>query len=442
MKNRLIPALFLVFAMVVSLFAALPVSAAEKGTVVYVKDGGKGDGSSPDQAVEDLFDAYDALDLSKDCTVVVCGVFTQEFTFSYGEEYVGSVTFTSLYGGVDYRQSGAVYQANPEPACRFVCWGETTFEQINFKALQNNIMIVGQHHPITIGEGVDISGPAGLTGGSIAKAFTVMGGYQNDQDDPPLTSDKDTSITVLSGSKIYILPFSRNILGTYSGTAYVRVGGNADVTVLHGSSAYPNGIELGNVKMWIYGNAHIKNFYGCTQDTTWDSFEFNWISGTIDLFEWVCSYTPNKSTLFKNGTTLYTTNLTKADPMYETIKSFFEDLKDSDGQVPDIKIAKPDVTPKTDPVETEAPETQAPETNAPETKATETTEATGTKSTDTEAPGTKATETKAVDPAVTTAPAAQTEPTGGVPVYVWILIAVAIVAAGVVAFILIKKKQA
>lgn len=426
--KRSISALFLILALLVAAFAvAAPASAAEKGTVVYLKDDGKGDGSSPENAVSDLFDAYDALDLSKDCTVVVCGPFLQEFTFSYGEEYAGSVTFTSLYGGVDYRKSGAVYNFKP---CRFVCWGETTFEQMDFATTSTNLLVVGQHHPIKVGEGVTMTGDK-MTGGSIAKAFCLMGGYQNEQDEPPEESDKDTSVTVLSGSKIYIVPFSRQILGVYSGTAYVRVGGDADVTVLHGSSAYPNGIEVGNVKVWLYGNAHVKNFYGCTQDTIWNSFEFNWISGTIDLFEWVCSHTPNKSTLFKQGTTLYTTGLTKADPKYEEIKSFFDELKDSDGKVPDIQIAKPDVTPKTDPAETEAPETAAPDTKAAETKPAETA-----------ATGTKAPETKVVDPAVTTAPGAEVEPSGGVPVIVWILAAVAIVAAVVVVIILVKKKKA
>ena len=134
MKKSLF-AFLLIFALLFTAFSAVPASAADKATVVYLKDDGKGDGSSPENAVSDLFDAYDALDLSKDCTVVVCGPFLQEFEFSYGEEYAGSVTFTSVYGGVDYRKSGAVYQANQEPACRFVCWGETTFEQIDINLI-------------------------------------------------------------------------------------------------------------------------------------------------------------------------------------------------------------------------------------------------------------------------------------------------------------------
>ena len=47
-------------------------------TVVYLADGGSGDGSSAESPVGSLTAAYNALDLSKDCTVVICGKFTQE----------------------------------------------------------------------------------------------------------------------------------------------------------------------------------------------------------------------------------------------------------------------------------------------------------------------------------------------------------------------------
>ena len=74
MKKSLF-AFLLIFALLFAAFSAAPASAADKATVVYLKDDGKGDGSSPENAVSDLFDAYDALDLSKDCTVVVCGAY-------------------------------------------------------------------------------------------------------------------------------------------------------------------------------------------------------------------------------------------------------------------------------------------------------------------------------------------------------------------------------
>ncbi len=318
--------IFLVFMLTITLISPMFIYAADGATVVYLKDGGTGDGSSPDQALGTLNKAYDILDLSKDCTIVICGTFTQELNFSYGLNYAGSVTFTSVYNGVDYRTNGAVYQF---AACRFVCFGDTRFENLDFQALGSYFLVVGQHHPVTIGEGVVITGDESkLTGGSIAKAFTILGGYQNGQDDPPFESDADTNITVLSGSKLYIVPFSRQILGTYTGTAHIKIGGNADISVLHGSSAYPDGIAVGDVKIEISGDAKIQNFYGCTQDTVENSFELIWKSGTIDVFEWVCSYTPGKLFMVTEKTELKASDEVKKQENYNAISANFDVVSD------------------------------------------------------------------------------------------------------------------
>ncbi|MBQ9429350.1 MAG: hypothetical protein IJU41_07405, partial [Clostridia bacterium] len=119
------------------LFVCLALSAlciglsAAGATVVYLRDGGGGNGSSPAAAVGRLTDAYAALDLSKNCTVVVCGGFTQSDTFDCGTDYTGSVTLTSVYGGVDYRAEGALFCMAPT---FFVCRGETRFENMDFAA--------------------------------------------------------------------------------------------------------------------------------------------------------------------------------------------------------------------------------------------------------------------------------------------------------------------
>ena len=70
MKKRIIISL-----VVAALAIILSVSAFAAGnkTVVYLKDDGAGDGSSASSPVGTLADAYGALDLSKDCTIVVCG---------------------------------------------------------------------------------------------------------------------------------------------------------------------------------------------------------------------------------------------------------------------------------------------------------------------------------------------------------------------------------
>ena len=95
---------------------ALPVAAGE-ATVVYVKTGAEGDGTSADNAVGMISQAYDKLDLTKDCTVVVCGPLDVKGTFIRNETYTGKVTITSNYGGVDYAATAGA-QINA-PAARF-----------------------------------------------------------------------------------------------------------------------------------------------------------------------------------------------------------------------------------------------------------------------------------------------------------------------------------
>ena len=179
------------------------------------------------------------------------------------DSITGSVTLTSVYDGVDYRESGASFEFVPS---RFVLFGKTTFENIDCKALGTNLLIVAQHHTVTVGEGVSITGDQ-LRGTTIGNSFAILGGYQKDQNDPPAASDADTNITVLSGSKIYIVAFSRQILGEYTGTAHIKIGGNADVSAVHASAAYPDDVKVGKTEVEVTDNARVGILYGTTQVT-------------------------------------------------------------------------------------------------------------------------------------------------------------------------------
>ena len=287
--------LFKIILFTVSLSAMLLFAVSAADNVVYLKDGGTGDGSSPDNAVNTLTKAHNALDLSADdATIVICGPYTQSVGWLYsGGEYEGTVTYTSVFGGVDYRETAdASYQAE---AVRFACLGETKFENIDFVCLGDYFLVVGQHNAVTLGEGVTITGDA-LTGASISKSFTILGGYQDGLGSAAAESNADTNITVLSGSNLYIIPFSREIEGAkYTGTANVTIGGTASVGVLSGSCAYPDGVTVGDVNITIKDNAAVSKFYGCVQDTTAASYTFTWSGGTIGDFYWVCPTTSTKT---------------------------------------------------------------------------------------------------------------------------------------------------
>ncbi len=298
--------------------------ALKNATVVYLKDAGDGNGSAADKALSSIDAAFASLDLSKDCTVVICGAYTLPHTFNYGKDYEGSVTFTSVYGGVDYRKAGASVSFKTG---RFVCFGETVFKDMDFVCTGTNLLVIGQHNPVTVAEGVTISGGS-LSGASVNRSFAILGGYQHRVGEYPYVDNRDTHITVLSGSYLYIIPYSRDMLGDYMGTAYVTVGGNASLGVLHGSAVcstpYPDDVSVGDVKLTVRDNANIKNFYGCTQGTNVNSIELNWLGGTIGKFEWNCSATPSADFRVANKTVLKASDAVKVQGNFGEISKNFD----------------------------------------------------------------------------------------------------------------------
>ena len=316
--NRKLVSLFL---LVLSLFA-LSLAAAAADNVVFLATGGTGDGSSPDAPIGRLTAAMDALDLSRDdATVVLVGEFKQTTFFAYTEEFSGTVTITAVYDGVDYRESGASFEFVPS---RFVLFGKTTFENIDCKALGTNLLIVAQHHTVTVGEGVSITGDQ-LRGTTIGNSFAILGGYQKDQNDPPAASDADTNITVLSGSKIYIVAFSRQILGEYTGTAHIKIGGNADVSAVHASAAYPDDVKVGKTEVEVTDNARVGILYGTTQVTAQDSLTVTWRSGNIEKCEILCTATPNARIEYKNGKVLKVSDAARAAESFAAVSEQFDE---------------------------------------------------------------------------------------------------------------------
>ena len=319
---------------------AVDPNALRGATVVYVKDGGTGNGASADRALDNLSDAFDALDLNKDCTVVICGPFTQNSVFDYGKDYTGVVTVTSKHGGVDYRTKGAVYNFVDT---RYLCYGITKFENIDFASTGKYLLVVGQFNPVTVGEGVTVTGDQ-LTGTTIARSFSILGGYQKGAGKAASTSDADANITVLSGSKIYIVPFTREILGDYTGTANIKIGGTAKIGVLHGSSAYPENISVGNVKVELCDDASIDFFYGCTQVTTAAGYEFLWTGGNIKTFEWNCSATPAAKLTVTGKKVLRASDEVKAKANFDAIAANFDTVAGVAEEIDDAQSATTNFT--------------------------------------------------------------------------------------------------
>ena len=260
----------------------------ENATVVYLASNGKGNGSNAASAVNSMSAALDCLDLGKDCTVVVCGNYIQNETFAYTETFDGTVTVTSSFGGVDYREGGATYTAS---AVRFVCSGKYIFRDIDFNLVGNFFYFVANHYPFTLDTGVGISGMSdGFNGGGFASAFSIAGGYQAGQpvvaggEEPAPDGNLDVNITVKSGSNICIGAYSRGIKGAnYTGNATVNIGGDAVVSKLYFVPV--NGsFTSGNTTVNITDNASVLAMQDAVDGGICNSITVNWLGGTIGQF--------------------------------------------------------------------------------------------------------------------------------------------------------------
>ena len=267
---------------------AVDTSPYSDATVVYLASDGNGNGSSAKSAVNTMTAALDCLDLSKDCTVVICGKYVQEENFVYTDTFEGSVTVTSNYDGVDYRESGAELAA---PAVRFVCSGEYIFRDVKFNLIGNFYYFIANFYPFTLDTGIEITSMSEkFTGDGFASAFSISGGNQTGQPvtldgEPPLpTSDKDVNVTVKSGHNICIGAFSRAVENAeYTGIATINVGGDAIVTKLYltpVNKAYTCNKTVVNVD----DNASVQGIYGTTSNGTAEEFTVNWNSGSIGMY--------------------------------------------------------------------------------------------------------------------------------------------------------------
>jgi hypothetical protein len=232
------------------------------------------------------------------------------------------------------------------------------------------------------------------------------------------------------------------------GTAHVKIGGNAEVSVLHGTAVGSN-TEVGNVEIEITDNATVSSFYGATEaGIKAKSITFNWKSGSFTTrFEWLCSFSSNPELTVEGDTTLNASAAVKADAMYTSIATQFDKIGNVDKDAayvapanpntakPGDDILKAPTTTKTPaPPATTDPEDTTPDTSGSE-KPAETTPVTEKE--------TKPVFTRAPRDEVTTTPGgAQSDTEGGNGMLIGIIAAVAVVAvAAVVVVIVVTKKK-
>ena len=198
-------------------------SAAGTATVVYLADGGSGNGTVPERPVGTLTAAYDALDLTKDCTIVLCGKFTQTASFTYGTAYTGSVTMTSVYGGTDYRKSGAKLSVGGNMAFS----NDTYFDNIDLAITKSALVFAGKFHNFGFGAGVRCEQAATAT---TFHYPIILAGVNTPASLTAANADADFTLTIAGGTWRSFYGGNRRtgasqVLGKVSGDSYIRIEG-------------------------------------------------------------------------------------------------------------------------------------------------------------------------------------------------------------------------
>ncbi|MBQ7604532.1 MAG: hypothetical protein IJU75_06210 [Clostridia bacterium] len=310
-------------------FSVFPLMGSAAGlTVVYVSEGGDGNGATPESPVGTLADAYDKLDLEKDCVIVICGPVFIWDTWDYGTNYSGSVTFTSVYGGTDYRETaGASLKTMYK---NFALRGDTRFEYITIECVSNNgIHFDCGFNPITFGYGVENVG-SGLTGEADSRSIFIVGGYQSGYGDFSGATDKNVSINIFSGSYYCISTWSRGMPGeTYSGDANIVIGGDASVGLLSCTGMKSADLEVGNVNITVEGNATLSALYGTINTVTEvKSLNVNWFGGNI-----ISAYDLLKDenvAHFAGGRNLTVSPAAKDAPSFGDVSAWFDSVSTAD----------------------------------------------------------------------------------------------------------------
>lgn len=232
----------------IAMLCLLPTFAAD--TVVFVADGGTGDGTAATAPLGTLADAYAVIG-SGNGTIVICGKYTVGNTSTVSlPAHDGAVTFTSVYGGVDYTATNmAELYFNGTSFLKLN--GATVFDNIKMTLKGSAAGICCNFNPVTVGEGVVINT-------ATYKMYLVVG--PNGDSAGTLTADEVLEINVFGGKFINVTAFSRSVAATNSGTVILNIGGNADIRDLCPGSLSA-GSYAGAASVNLGESAKVTNLY-------------------------------------------------------------------------------------------------------------------------------------------------------------------------------------
>ncbi len=261
---------------------------------VYVKTGGKGNGSSPETPLGSLVDAYKAV--SEGGEIVIMGNYRLPInregttrTAFVEPAHSGKITVSGydkasvlLFNGVyDYHLSG-----------------DTEIRDITLSsgAYTGGINICARGYHLTMGEGLTMHSTAQLSGEVGTKVY-LMGGCVSGAEREGYLA-RNNHITVKSGSYWFIGGFNRGIDRTSTGKAVIEIGGDVHTRFLiagsTGTSAFapPAGCDV-----YVIGDISISNQISMgNQNSDVASFDTNLIllDGSIDFTGTIIDYNARK----------------------------------------------------------------------------------------------------------------------------------------------------
>ncbi|MBQ7011249.1 MAG: family 43 glycosylhydrolase [Clostridia bacterium] len=207
--------------------------AADDGTAVYYLNSQKGSdsnsGASPTEALK-TFEKICSI-ASGDITVVLTGECDLKGGIDTPVEHKGHITFTSVYGGKDYRVDGAGFVLGKGSYYRL--GGDTTFENVSFR-YNETLHFEAGYNALTFGEGIEFKN---LSSG---KGVYVYGGWRYPVDGCDIK--RDSHLSFESGKYYLVIAGSRDRkTGTshkiFEGTHYLNISGGEFDIVYGGSHA-------------------------------------------------------------------------------------------------------------------------------------------------------------------------------------------------------------
>ena len=224
------------------------------GAKVYLRDGGTGDGSSAEQPLGTIAQAYDALG-DEGGRIIVCGTYTMTGPF-YAPAHTGAITVTQKDAATDYSTVGSFSTGGT--GRRYTLGGDTCFEHIRFTTEnKGGLILMAHYNHVELGEGVVCEG---FDGASTGSALSLLGG-RNSGVTPVRAPDGGAHITVRSGSGILIAGMDRQVEATNPRVSYIDIyggeicnlyGGNINKGTNRGSVInISGGVFSGNVQFGL-----------------------------------------------------------------------------------------------------------------------------------------------------------------------------------------------